>query len=132
LIYLFLLIVLKITFPNEWALPVRVAHPPGRYGTSFNQTKHTMTMTLITQIRRWIGLMPSGYAFYKTRGLYLLTFKGYRAGIAASSHRQLREQAWEHFRGQVPDIKNKRPTAKDVISEQVRANRTAGRKIHVA
>jgi hypothetical protein len=88
-----------------------------------------MTMTLINLLRRRIGLMPSGYSFYKIRDLYLLTFKGYRAGIAASSHRQLREQAWEHFRAQMPEVKNQRLPVKGIVSDQVPKNRTAGHKV---
>jgi hypothetical protein len=91
-----------------------------------------MTMTLINLLRRRIGLMPSGYSFYKTRGLYLLTFKGYRAGIASPSRRQIKEQAWEHFRAQMPEVKNQRIPAKGIVSDQVPKNRAAGRKIHVA
>jgi hypothetical protein len=75
-------------------------------------------MTLTNLIRKQIGLMPFGYSFYKARGLYFLTFNGYKAGIAEPSIRQLKVQAWLQYEARTGDTKSRKQPASNLASNQ--------------
>ena len=91
-------------------------------------------MTLVDLIRRKIGLLPFGYSFYKARGLYILTFKGYKAGIAEPTLRQLKEQAWLKYEAPTGDAKNRKqpagnPAANHAVTKRLPAIRHVSHEI---
>lgn len=89
-------------------------------------------MTLLNLFRRTLGLMPANYSSYKTRGLFLMTFKGYRTGLSSPSLLQLKKLAWEHWHAQVNAGNNRRQSATSRGRDKPAATGTVSRKIQVA